>query len=110
MVKATILFGRPRDEAAFQKYFEEVHLPAGARVPGLKRIETGRLDTVFSSELKPNLYWAVDLWFETQQDLEKALQTPEAHEAIAELPNFATGGVTVVTSVVEEVAPTAAVA
>jgi hypothetical protein len=33
MVKATILFGRPQDEAAFQKHFNEVHLPAGAKVP-----------------------------------------------------------------------------
>lgn len=96
MVKATILFGRPGGEAAFQQYFEEVHLPAGARVPGLKRIETGKLDTVFSTDAAPNLYWVVDLWFETEQELEKALQTPEAQAAIAELPNFATGGVTVV--------------
>jgi uncharacterized protein (TIGR02118 family) len=56
MVKATILFGRPGDEAAFQKYFEEVHLPAGARVPGLKRIETGKLDGCGSDAVSQGPY------------------------------------------------------
>jgi uncharacterized protein (TIGR02118 family) len=106
MVKATILFGRPQDEAAFQKHFNEVHLPAGAKVPGVARIETGKLDTVFSSETDPNLYWVVDLWFESEEDLAIALKTAEAQAAIADLPTFATGGVTVVTSIVhEELAP-----
>jgi uncharacterized protein (TIGR02118 family) len=66
------------------------------------RIETGKLDTMFSSEVDPKLYWVVDLWFESRQDLEMALRTPEAQAAIADLPTFATGGVTVVTSVVQE--------
>jgi uncharacterized protein (TIGR02118 family) len=102
MVKVTILFGRPTDEVAFQKHFNEVHVPAGAKVPGVARIETGKLDTVFSSEPNPNLYWVVDLWFENEEELEKALKTPEAQAAIEDLASFATGGVTVVTSVVHE--------
>lgn len=69
---------------------------------GVARIETGKLDTMFSSEVDPKLYWLVDLWFESEQDLEMALRTPEAQAAIADLPTFATGGVTVVTSVVQE--------
>lgn len=94
----------PHAEGAdgIQKHFNEVHLPAGAKVPGVARIETGKLDTVFSSEVDPNLYWVVDLWFESEQDQEMALKTPEVQAAIADLPTFATGGVTVVTSVVQE--------
>jgi|SRR5215470_11909380 len=102
MVKVTILFGRPKDEEAFQKHFNEVHLPAGAKVPGVARIETGKLDTVFSSEPNPDLYWVVDLWFENENDLEEALKTPEAQAAIEDLVSFASGGVTVVTSLVHE--------
>lgn len=49
MVKVTILFGRPKDEEAFQKHFNEVHLPAGAKVRGVARIQTGKLATVFSA-------------------------------------------------------------
>ncbi len=44
----------------------------------------------------------VDFWFESEQDLEMALKTPEGQAAIADLPTFATGGVTVVRSVVQE--------
>lgn len=102
MVKVTILFGRPKDEEAFQKHFNEVHLPAGAKVRGVARIQTGKLATVFSSKVNLDLYWVVDLWFESQQDLEMALETPEAQAAIEDLVSFASGGVTVVTSVVHE--------
>ena len=102
MVKVTILFGKPKDEEAFQKHFKEVHLPAGAKVPGVARIEAGKLDTVFSSEPNPDLYWVVDLWFENEDDLEKALKTPEAQATIEDLVSFASGGVTVLTSVVHE--------
>jgi len=41
-------------------------------------------------------------WFESQQDLEMALRTPEAQATIEDLVSFASGGVTVVTSVVHE--------
>jgi uncharacterized protein (TIGR02118 family) len=105
MVKVSILFGRPADEQAFEEHFTRVHVPAGARVPGLKRIELGKFDTVFSTEAEERrLYRVVELWFEDEGALEQALSSPEAKVAIDDLPTFATGGVTVLTSEVEEVA------
>ena len=41
-------------------------------------------------------------WFESQQDLDMALRTPEVRATIEDLVTFASGGVTVVTSVVHE--------
>ena len=39
MVKLIVLYNHPTDPAAFDKYYEETHIPIAAKIPNVKRFE-----------------------------------------------------------------------
>jgi len=51
---------------------------------------------------RPPYYRMAELYFETQADFEQAVGSPEGRAAVADLSNFATGGVTVLIGAVQE--------
>ena len=71
MVKLTVLYGHPTDTDAFDGHYADTHAPLAERIPKLERFEAGRVST------------------------------PDGSEPPYDIPNFATGGVTVFSSEVE---------
>lgn len=101
MVKLTVLYGHPDDPAAFEEYYENTHMPMVPKMPNLLRFETGKVvGTPEGGELP--YYRIAELWFESMEQMQQSLSTPEGQAPPADLPNFATGGVTIFISEVEE--------
>jgi uncharacterized protein (TIGR02118 family) len=93
MTRLTVLYGHPKDPAAFDRYYHEVHIPIGKRMTGLKGWTIGKCEPATPGELAP-YYMIVGLYADTRADLEAILESPEGQATIADVPNFATGGFT----------------
>ena len=93
MVRLTVLYGHPADPAAFDRYYEEVHLPIARRMKGLTGWTIGKCQAVVPGE-KPPFYLIVGLYAESRAAMEAILDSPAGKAAVADVPNFATGGAT----------------
>ncbi|MBS1947538.1 MAG: EthD family reductase [Bacteroidetes bacterium] len=100
MIKATLLYGHPVDDAAFEKYYYEIHLPIAKKMKAVDRM----VFTKFVSDAtggKPAYYRMTDLYFADAATMQQTMASPEGQAAVADLANFATGGVTVLIGEVE---------
>jgi uncharacterized protein (TIGR02118 family) len=94
MIKLTVLYGHPADAAAFESYYTSTHMPIADKIPNVARWELTRF-TGASDGGKPAFYRMAELYFPTLEEMEASLQSPEGMATLKDLPNFATGGVTV---------------
>ena len=93
MAKLTVLYGHPIDPAAFEEYYADNHLPLVEKIPNLRQFEAGKvIPTPDGSE--PPYYWIAELWFESLEQLQSSLGSPEGRAAAEDIQNFATGGAT----------------
>ncbi|WP_024806243.1 EthD family reductase [Nocardia sp. BMG51109] len=97
MYRLTILYGHPDDPAQFDDYYWNVHIPIAKKMVGLKKWTLGKGESIERGTPAP-YYLVVGLYADTREDLERILATPEGQAAVADVPNFATGGVTFVYS------------
>lgn len=93
MFQLTVLYGRPQDPEAFDRYYEQTHAPLAQKIPGLKGFTAAKANSVNPQEQSP-YYLIASLYFESEQALGAAFQSSEGHAAAADVQNFATGGVT----------------
>lgn len=93
MYRLTVLYGHPEDPAAFDRYYREVHLPLAAKMKGLKGWTIGKCEPAEPGG-KPDYYMIVGLYTESRAALEAMLSSAEGQAAVADVPNFATGGCT----------------
>ncbi len=90
-VKLVVLYTQPDDPAAFDQHYLGVHMPLVAKIPGLRRAETGRFTAV--PDGGENTYYRMaELYFADQAALEAALATPEAEAASADYRDIAPPG------------------
>jgi uncharacterized protein (TIGR02118 family) len=92
MNRLTVLYGHPRDPAEFDRYYREDHIPIAKRMKGLKGWTIGKCESATLGE-PPPYYMIVGLYAASRADLEAILASPEGKATIADVPNFATGGV-----------------
>jgi uncharacterized protein (TIGR02118 family) len=104
MVRITSLHGFPADPEQFDRYYRDVHTPIVQRIPGVRNIRFGRAIRTVDGEAAP-YYLISDVYFDDMAALESALASSEMQEAIADVPNFATGGVTIMFCEYEDFAP-----
>ncbi len=103
-IRIVSLHGRPTDPTEFDRYYRNVHMPLVQGVPGVRNIRFGRV--VQTANGSPPPYYVVsDVYFDDMAALEAALGSPEMVEAIDDVPNFATGGVTIMFCEYEDFAP-----
>ncbi len=102
MVKLLVLYGHPTDPAAFDKYYQEAHIPLAKRMQGLKKWTIGKVLGAPGGQPSP-FYYVAELYMESREDFEALLASPEGQAAVADVPNYATGGVTFLYSEVEEI-------
>src|SRR3954452_8822193 len=104
MMRIISLHGRPDDPAEFDRYYRDVHTPLVQRIPGVRSIRFGRV--LQTSEGPPPPYYLVsDVYFDDAASLEVAQASREMAAALADVPNFATGGVTIMICEYEDVPP-----
>jgi uncharacterized protein (TIGR02118 family) len=107
MVRILALHGMPMDESTYTGHYIDVHMPLVQKIPGVRNIRYGRV--LRSADGRPVPYYMIsDVYFDDLEALEHALASPEMAEAFADVPNFATGGVTIMFCESDDIAPTAA--
>lgn len=92
MAELVVLYKTPQDAAAFDKYYEETHIPLAKKLPGLRKytVSKGPVGTPAG----PSQYHLIArLTFDSLADIQKAFGTPEGNAAAADVPKFASGGV-----------------
>src|SRR6185436_6212984 len=108
MTRLLVLYGQPKDPAAFDKHYREKHMPIAKRMTGLKKWTIGKVQGTPGGEPSP-YYYVADLYMESRGDFEQLLASPEGQAAVADVPNYATGGVTFLYTEVEVIIPSEAV-
>jgi uncharacterized protein (TIGR02118 family) len=93
MHKTTILFGYPKDPAAFDRHYHEVHLPLTEKLKGIRGLTIGKLDVGDNGEKAP-YYVITAIYTDSREDLDATLATPEGQAVLKDVPNFATAGFT----------------
>ena len=96
-----VQYGRPTDPAEFDRYYRDVHTPLALTLPGLRSLSVGRPSSLDGSDAP---YLVAMLDFESAEAMGTALQSPEGGTTAADLPNFASGGVSLSHFAVEEAA------
>lgn len=95
MYRLTVLYGHPDDPEAFDRYYRETHIPIARKMQGLRGWTIGKCESA-EPGVKPPYYMIVGLWADSREALEAVLASPEGQATIADVPKFATGGVTFV--------------
>ncbi|SRR5713101_2456264 len=92
-----VLYNQPKDTAAFEKYYAEKHGPlvaAHAQEIGFTRVEYVRFSP--SADGKPAaIYREADLRWDSKEARDKGMATDGFKAVAGDIPNYATGGVTV---------------
>jgi uncharacterized protein (TIGR02118 family) len=93
-VKSVALYGPPTDDEAFERHYAETHVPLAHQLPGLRRVETALIVGTAQGGIAP-YYRIAELWFDDIDQLLAAAMSAEGQALVADVANFATGGVTV---------------
>ncbi len=93
MHRLTVLYGHPEDPVEFDRYYREVHIPIARKMKGLKGWTIGKCQPAEPGTQVP-YYMIVGLYAETSEEMQAILASPEGQATINDVPNFATGGVT----------------
>ncbi len=88
----TVCYGHPADPAAFDAYYTSTHAPLAAKIPGMASFTFRHCASLDGSP--PPYYVLAELSFDSQEAMNAGLSSPESAAAAADVPNFATGGVT----------------
>ncbi|NMO90498.1 EthD family reductase [Actinomycetospora sp. TBRC 11914] len=88
----TVLYGQPDDPAAFDQHYKSTHAPLAEKIPGVQSFTYRHLATLDGSQ--PPYYLIAEVAFDSLESLQSGLQTPEGQAATEDVPNFATGGAT----------------
>jgi uncharacterized protein (TIGR02118 family) len=75
-VKLVVLYTQPADPAAFDEHYLNVHAPLVHKLPGLDRLETGRITAALDGG-EQTYYRVAELYFADQETLNAAFGTPE---------------------------------
>jgi uncharacterized protein (TIGR02118 family) len=89
-----VLYNEPKDPAHFKKYYVETHLPLAGKLAGVKAAS-------YSFDVKPlgpgKAYFCVfEADFESEAAMMSALGSKEGQAVAGDVPNYASGGVTMV--------------
>lgn len=100
MQKLTVLYGHPTDSQTFEKYYNEKHLPLAATMEGVARLELTKFLGTPDGQ-KGDYYRMAELYFNSIEQMQETMSSPEGQATVDDLANFATGGVNVLVGVTE---------
>lgn len=92
MHRLVVNYHQPANPAAFDAHYTGMHAPLAAKIPGLRSFTTGHCSSLDDSP--PAYYMVAELVFESAEDMAAGMGSAEGAAAVADLPNFAGGGVT----------------
>jgi uncharacterized protein (TIGR02118 family) len=93
MHRITIEYADPADPAAFDRRYEDEHVPLVRRLPGLARFAVSRPRGLGS----PAPYLVAELWFDDAEAMKAAMRSPEMEETAAHAQGFEVASMTMFT-------------
>lgn len=87
MVRMLVLYNHPEDPAAFDRHYDEIHIPLAKRMPGLLRYTVSR-----NLSKGAPYYLVAELDWEDMAAFRAAVSSPIGAEGAADVEKFATGG------------------
>jgi uncharacterized protein (TIGR02118 family) len=95
MAKLIVLYGHPKDPAAFEDYYANRHLPfASGHMPNVTGAESALIAGT-PDGAEPRYYRISEMTYDTLADLRAGISSPDGRRVLADLDNFASGGATV---------------
>jgi uncharacterized protein (TIGR02118 family) len=88
----TALYHHPEDVAAFDRYYDGMHVPLAAKLPGLRSYSVSRPGLDGDGKQPPSYLIAVLTW-DSVEAFEAAVSSAEGQATLADLPNFAGAGI-----------------
>jgi uncharacterized protein (TIGR02118 family) len=67
---------QPQDAEAFEEFYQQVHRPMAARVPGAQKLELSRASDGFAGQPSP-FYRVAEMYFHDRAAMDRATMTPE---------------------------------
>jgi uncharacterized protein (TIGR02118 family) len=95
MVQLLIMYNQPADPAAFNEYYFKTHVPIFAETPGIRAVTFSK-GPIVKVAGNSDIYLVAEVTFDSMDALQAALTSKPAQDAIADLPNFAGAGVSIV--------------
>ena len=94
MAQLLIMYNRPQDPEAFERYYFDTHVPIFAKAPGIQSVIFSRspITTVAGHS---DVYLIAEVTFASMSAIQTALESEAGRAAVADLPNFAGAGVTI---------------
>ncbi|WAM19734.1 EthD family reductase [Rhodococcus sp. JS3073] len=89
-----VLYGEPTDPEKFREYYQHTHLPIARKLPGVRA--TRHSINLAAAEGESPFIAVFEADFDSAEAMAAALSAPEGAAAVADVPNFATGGVQIV--------------
>ena len=92
MATLLVLYKTPKDPAAFDRHYSEVHIPLAKKMPGLRsyRVSKGVVGTPAGAS---GIHLVATLTFDSLAAIQAGLGSPEGAAAAGDLANFAAAGV-----------------
>ena len=100
MVKLTVLYGHPVGPEVFEEYYAKTHSPIAAQIQGVRRMELCKFVGTPDGGRAP-YYRSAEVYFDDVEHMRSVLASPEAQRTVADIANFATGGVTIMVAEVQ---------
>jgi uncharacterized protein (TIGR02118 family) len=94
--QVTVLYHHPTDPAAFDSHYAQTHAPLAAKIPGLRRYTYSK-PAAGPDGAQPAFHLVAVLDFDDEAAMGAGMGSPEGQAAAADLPNFASGGATMLT-------------
>jgi uncharacterized protein (TIGR02118 family) len=92
MAQLVVMYKTPKDPAAFDKHYAEKHIPIAKKIPGLRKYEISQGPV--ATPAGPSGYHLVALLqFDNLAAIQAAFGSAQGQAAVADVQNFATGGV-----------------
>jgi len=92
MARLVVMYKTPTDAAAFDKHYSEKHIPLAKTIPGVRKIEISHGPVATPVGLSGYHLVAI-VHFDDLAAIQKAFGSAEGQAAVADVQNFATGGV-----------------
>jgi uncharacterized protein (TIGR02118 family) len=85
MYEVTVLYKHPQNEEAFEKYYEETHLPLAKKIPNMDHAEFTKF--VPAPDGKKAVYYRMaELYFTTRELMAEALKFADGQAAAEDIP------------------------